>query len=241
MNFKFNTMKKILFVLVFVTMAVASQAQLFVGGYLGFNRTGGNSEITTVAGNTTVIETDYSPRVSNFDIRPMVGYMMSDAIGFGVTVGYESTTTKECTNVENKEFNEKTTDSGFGFAPFFRYVFGDFEKIKLYADAKLPLVFGSRKYEHFVGDNLVKDKGPKLFEIGFNIVPSFSYQFNDHVSFNAELGLLSLGWNQKKVSTSNEYELGGVTVTEDSYNKTSNFGIGVNNRVPVQFGLIYTF
>ena len=40
-------MKKILFVLVFVTMAVASQAQLFVGGYLGFNRTGGNSEITT--------------------------------------------------------------------------------------------------------------------------------------------------------------------------------------------------
>ena len=88
---------------------------------------------------------------------------------------------------------------------------------------------------------MVKDKGPKLFEIGFNIVPSFSYQLNDHVSFNAELGLLSLGWNQKKVSTSNEYELGGVTVTEDSYNKTSHFGIGVNNRVPVQFGLIYTF
>ena len=234
-------MKKLLFVLVFVTMAVASQAQLFVGGYLGFNHTGGNSEITTVAGNTTVIDTDYSPRVSNFDIRPMVGYMMSDAIGFGVTVGYESTTTKECTNVENKEFNEKTTDSGFGFAPFFRYVFGDFEKIKLYADAKLPLVFGSRKYEHIVGCDLVKDKGPKLFEIGFNIVPSFSYQLNDHISFNAELGLLSLGWNQKKVSTSNEYEVGGVTITEDSYNKTNNFGIGINNRVPVQFGLIYTF
>ena len=241
MNFKFNTMKKTLFVLVFVTMAVASQAQLFVGGYLGFNRTGGNSEITTVTGNKTIIDTDYSPRVSNLDIRPMVGYMMSDAIGFGVVVGYENTTTKECTNTENKEFNEKTTDSGFGFAPFFRYVFGDFGKIKLYADAKLPLVFGSRKYEHIVGCNLVKDKGPKLFEIGFNIVPSFSYQLNDHISFNAELGLLSLGWNQKKVSTSNEYESGGVTVTEDSYNKTNNFGIGVNNRVPVQFGLIYTF
>lgn len=234
-------MKKTLFVLVFVTMAVASQAQLFVGGYLGFNRTGGNSEITTVTGNKTIIDTDYSPRVSNLDIRPMVGYMMSDAIGFGVVVGYENTTTKECTNTENKEFNEKTTDSGFGFAPFFRYVFGDFGKIKLYADAKLPLVFGSRKYEHIVGCNLVKDKGPKLFEIGFNIVPSFSYQLNDHISFNAELGLLSLGWNQKKVSTSNEYESGGVTVTEDSYNKTNNFGIGVNNRVPVQFGLIYTF
>lgn len=234
-------MKKLLFVLVFVTMAVASQAQLFVGGHLGFNHTGGNSEITTVTGNTTVIDTDYSPRVSNLDIRPMVGYMMSDVIGFGVTVGYESTTTKECTNVENKEFDTKTTDSGFGFAPFFRYVFGDFGKIKLYADAKLPLVFGSRKYEHIVGCNLVKDKGPKLFEIGFNIVPSFSYQLNDHISFNAELGLLSLGWNQRKVSTSNEYEVGGVTITEDSYNKTNNFGIGVNNHIPVQFGLIYTF
>lgn len=234
-------MKKLLFVLVFVTMAVASQAQLFVGGYLGFNRTGGNSETTTVAGSTTIIETGYSPRVSNFDIRPMVGYMMSDVIGFGVTVGYESTTTKECTNVENKEFNEKTTDSGFGLAPFFRYVFGDFGKIKLYADAKLPLIFGSRKYEHIVGDNWRKEKGPKLFEIGFNIVPSFSYQLNDHVSFNAELGLLSLGWNQKKVSTSDKYDAAGVTVTEDSYNKTNNFGIGVNNRVPVQFGLIYTF
>ena len=241
MNFKLNTMKKLLFVLVFVTMAVASQAQLFVGGYLGFNRTGGNSEITIVAGSNTTTEASYSPRVSNFDIRPMVGYMMSDAIGFGVTVGYENTTTKGCTNTENKEFDAKTTDSGFGFAPFFRYVFGDFGKIKVYADAKLPLIFGSRKSENIVNGKTVESKGPKLFEIGFNIVPSFSYQLNDHVSFNAELGLLSLGWNQKKVSTSNEYEVGGITITEDSYNKTSNFGIGVNNRVPVQFGLIYTF
>ena len=241
-------MKRFLIVLVFVATGLVANAQLFVGGSIGFSHGAGYSEETiTVNG---VVEPDYgglgyNPRTTTFSIAPTVGMMFSDRMGFGATIGYKQDITKTCTDVEKKEFDDKIGLSEFDFTPFFRYVFGDFGKIKLYADAKIPLAFGNNKhvYEKVVGEELVEEKGtseyPKVFEFGFYIQPAFTYQFNEHISFNAELGLLSLGWKQTKESYVEEDTV--IKNTREGVEKNSEFGFGINGRVPVEFGFVYTF
>lgn len=238
-------MKKLFIALVFVATGLVANAQFFVGGNIGFNSTNGNNENTEITTfgdkQDTDITTTYDNRKSTFSIKPTVGYMMSDVIGFGATIGFEKETVKTCTNVTKKEFNNKSMKSTFDFTPFFRYVFGDFGKIKLYADAKLPLKFGSEKVKYEVTNNdkteIKKDKGPKEFGIGFYIQPAFTYQFNDHISFNAELGLLSLGFDHTKRTEKIENE----NYESKNVEKDNKFGFGVNTRVPVQFGFVYTF
>lgn len=231
-------MKKLLFTLAFVATVVAAQAQLFVAGSIGFDKTSGNSEFITTIGNEVqdpVI--DYADRTTSFVIAPAVGYMFSDVMGFGATIGYETSTLKSCTDVEKKEFGNKYNVQTFGIQPFFRYVFGDFGNIKLYADAKLPIAFHTEKATYKDEDTTIEEKGPKGFGIGLYVVPAFTYQFNEHISINAELGLLSLGWSQVKNSYTEEY---GEVLTE-GWEKENEFGVGVNTRVPVQFGFVYTF
>ena len=241
-------MKRFLIVLVFVATGLVANAQLFVGGSIGFSHGAGYSEETiTVNG---VVEPDYgdlgyNPRTTTFSIAPTVGMMFSDRMGFGASIGYKQDITKTCTDVEKKEFDDKIGLSEFDFTPFFRYVFGDFGKIKLYADAKLPLAFASSKmvYKDIEDDEeiTVKEKGPKGFGIGFYIQPAFTYQFNEHISFNAELGLLSLGWYQTKLSYVEEEEILGEEIKAEYIEKDSEFGFGINGRVPVEFGFVYTF
>lgn len=230
-------MKKFLIMLVFVAAGLVANAQLFIGGGLGASFSGGNAENSYTVGDLTETQVDYSDKYSEFVISPTVGYMMSDNMGFGLNIGYANTIEKSCTDVEKKEFDEKTAISGFSFSPFFRYIFGDFGKIKLYADAKVPMAFLSTKGTYKEENTVVKEKGPKGFEIGFCIQPAFTYQFNEHISFNAELGLLSLGWSHTKVSMTDE----GEDWSSKSVQKSNEFGIGVNTRVPVQFGFVYTF
>ena len=238
-------MKKLFIALVFVATGLVANAQLFVGGNIGFSSSNGNQEITTTTtfGNQqdTDINITYDNRVSTFTIAPTVGYMMPDVMGFGATIGFTKKTEKTCTNAEKKEFNDKNMESTFAFTPFFRYVFGDFGKIKLYADAKLPLEFGSSKSKYEVTNNnkteIKEDKGPKEFGIGFYIQPAFTYQFNEHISFNAELGLLSLGFQHNKNTAKEELD----HFESSTVDKDNEFGFGVNTRVPVQFGFVYTF
>lgn len=230
-------MKKLLIALAFVAAGLVANAQLFVGGSLSAGFTAGNSEESFTTNNVTETEIDYANRISSFMIAPTVGYMISDVMGFGATIGYSTSVTKSCTDVAKKEFGNKGIYSDFAIAPFFRYVFGDFGNVKLYADAELPIAFGSSKSIYKDKDTTLEEKGPKTFEIGFHVVPSISYEFNDNISINAELGLLSLGWSQTKVSYSGEYD----GVTTEGYEKLNEFGFGVNTRVPVSIGFIYTF
>lgn len=241
-------MKKLLIALVFVATGLVANAQFFVGGGIGFSHGAGYAEETfTINGIVDEDEGDleYNPRTTTFSFAPTVGMMFSDKMGFGATIGFKQETTKSCTDVKKEEFDDKLGVSEFAFTPFFRYVFGDFGKIKLYADAKLPLAFASSKmtYKDIEDDKevIVKEKGPKGFEVGFYIQPAFTYQFNEHISFNAELGLLSLGWYQTKLSYVEEEEFLGDEYKAEYVEKDSEFGFGINGRVPVEFGFVYTF
>ena len=168
-------MKKFLIVFVLVATGLVANAQFFVGGNIGFSSMSGKSEVTTTFDNKSETVLSYESKISNFEILPVVGYMFSDVIGFGATVGFVREATKVPTDPMKKEYNDVTKTSGFAFAPFFRYIFANFANIQLYADAKLPIVFGSEKrvYEQddkttlqdFLGLILDYDKETKLVKL----------------------------------------------------------------------------
>lgn len=242
LTFKFNKMKKFLIVLVFLSAAFVGRAQLFVGGSLGASFSGGKSNEVVVSEMFPDLNQDnvsYGARTSSFVFSPTVGFMASDKIGFGLNLTYSTDIEKECTNDALKDFNDKDVVSTFGFSPFFRFVFADFGKFKLYADAKLPFEFLGVRNVYEENNQKVKEKGPKGFDMAFYIQPAFTYQFNEHISFNAEVGLLSLGYSFNKLTY--EYTEDYTETTYSDIHTSSYFGLGVNQRVPVQFGFVYTF
>lgn len=223
-------MRKFLFSLMFVAMAIVGQAQLYVGGTVGFGRTGGKTD-TTLDGKT---QTTYDARKSSFQISPNVGYMLSDVIGIGIDFSLLRETDKTCPDPSNGKYDNKTIQNTFVVAPYLRYVLADFGKIDIYADAKIPLEFSGGK-NVFVHENVKTEaKLPKGFGIGVSIVPGISYSFNEHLSINTEIGLLGIDYMFKKVTDTSVKDVKKVT-------KTNEFGIGINSRVAAKFGFVYTF
>ena len=106
-------MKKLFITLAFVAAAFFAQAQLFVGGSLGFNSTKDH------------MDDDHgidAKKVTTISVLPTVGYMFADNMGVGVDFGMNYTKKEpQGTQLNPNPADIKTTE--WVVSPFFRYVF----------------------------------------------------------------------------------------------------------------------
>ena len=123
-------MKKLFITIAFVAAAFFAQAQLFVGGSLGFNST---KDPLHYQGNVANVE-----KVTTISVLPTVGFMFADNMGVGADFGMVYTKEKPATGDD-----VKTTE--FVIAPFFRYVFAEVDNFTFYGDLKADLKFGKVK------------------------------------------------------------------------------------------------
>ncbi|MBR6439691.1 MAG: outer membrane beta-barrel protein [Bacteroidales bacterium] len=177
-------MKKLFITLAFVAAAFFAQAQLFVGGSLGFNST---KDPLHYQGNVANVE-----KVTTISVLPTVGFMFADNMGVGADFGMVYTKEKPATGDD-----VKTTE--FVIAPFFRYVFAEVDNFTFYGDLKADLKFGKIKG---MGDDI------KTSTVGFGIVPGMSYSLTDNISMVASLNILRLGYTQTKVGDDKEKAFG---------------------------------
>ena len=214
-------MKKLFITLAFVAATMFASAQFYVGGDLGL---GFGSDKTTYDGTTTT-----TSKTFDFNFNPNVGFMFSDNMGAGleINLGFgKDTTPKNDPIPEN--IDKHTT---FGITPYFRYVFAEVDNFKFYADAKFN--FSTTKYKN-VNDGKTTD-GNKVMKLGVNVVPGFAYNFTDHISMNAEINILKLGWNMTKTTTPKD------AADKETVYKNSDFGFGINEPTPIVVGFFYTF
>lgn len=226
-------MKKLLLVLAFVAGTFFCNAQVFVGGNIGFGMGTGKVD-TKVASVSTTVE---NPRTTTFEINPFVGYMLNKKFGVGLDFGYGISSTKAKTEIFNATGTVKENVSVWKAAPFFRWVFGNFERVKLYADTKVSFAGANDNVTTVLNEDKTTTKGPKSFEWGIAIVPGIKFMLNDHISMNGKINLLSLGYNSSKV-------MSDVDSHSNEYNKTetkNTFGIGVNEKTAITLGFVYTF
>ncbi|MDR2907638.1 MAG: porin family protein [Bacteroidales bacterium] len=172
-------MKKIIFTAALVSFGMMSQAQIFVGGQLGFNS------------NSTKFKSDKTDKVSALTIAPMVGYQLDDKLAAGVRLNLNTQKAIEFEANGSDDGIDKTTT--FGAEVFAQYTFLQFDKFSVYAEAALG--FASVKNKSELGDVENENKGSRF---GFSVAPCLAYSITEQVSLIANLDFLSLGFTSTK-------------------------------------------
>lgn len=173
-------MKKLFITIAFVAAAFFAQAQLFVGGSLGFTNT------------KDPFDNPAADKITKVSVLPTVGYMFADNMGVGVDFGMNYT--KE----EYDGGDAKTTE--WVINPYFRYVFAEIDNFKFYGDLKAEMKFGKTKMDG--SDDY------KTSTIAFGVVPGLSYDLTDNISMVATLNVLRLGYTQNKMDDEKESSFG---------------------------------
>ncbi len=232
----------------FLTLAVIfagssiANAQLFIGGQLSVGSLSSDKATEIVTTPSETITTDYNPsHTFSFGIAPKVGYMLNDKMAIGAFVGFDMVTMKDPYDnyrVFDAEGTHKYTN--FGGGVFFRYYLINGEKFSLYGEAQAGIKLGTENDTYVYTDAsktvTVDKKGPKTTTLGIGIVPGISYKLNDHFALDANIDILSLGFEHSKQTYKDEDG-------SDKYEYSSsdnNLGLRVNNG-GISVGFHYNF
>jgi hypothetical protein len=205
-------MRKITLIVALVSFAMASQAQIFVGGSLGFNTQGGKYKPKSGS--------DYKfDRTTAFEIAPMVGYQLDEKLAAGLRINFASVKETEFSNGSDKDYIYK--DPVFGAELFGQYTFYTQGKFSVYAEAGIG--FSSSKPKSGFEGNL--EGYYRYSTFGLNIKPVLAYNLNDKITLLCNLNFMGFGFNS-------------MTRKDDDGNKQTNnaFGLNVNTNKLVKVG-----
>ena len=212
-----RTLKLSLITLSIFAFTSLTQAQLYVGGNLGFNTLSTSSTVgtTTTKGGSS----------SSLTLSPEVGYFLSDnlAVGVGVSFNSNSITTPITPTTSSVALN-----STFMINPYARYFFYKSGSFSAFAEGSVG--YGSMMSETTLGANTTKNPSTSIISVG--IAPGIAYDLSDKFSLIAKLG--NVGFQSSKKTTTNTIE----TTTTTSTTNVSNFGLNVGLS-SFTFGAIY--
>jgi len=234
-------MKKALLTLALAAFAFAANAQWIIGGQIDFSTAGGTANVEP----TAVTNAFSYPATKSIDLtfNPTISYVLNDNMQVGLSLSYTYSTTTNYPNTvayyNNKEEWTKTTASTFGFAPYFRYYFAQFNKFNFFCEAALDINITPRSTTHVYTNYLTTvDNETKAnwsnTSIGLTIVPGVNYRINDNWSADCYIDLAGLYFthNSRKIFTGDKL---------DETRNTNNFGLMADasaQRLNAQFGNI---
>lgn len=105
-------MKKIMMTLAAIAFAATMNAQVYVGGTLGFS--------------SSKDDTEGAKATTNFTIKPEVGYNLDENFAVGIALGF--------TSDKHGDADAITT---FEIAPYARYTFAKLDKVNFFVDGEL--------------------------------------------------------------------------------------------------------
>ena len=218
-------MKKLFLItaLVLVLFPFCIQAQLFVGGDINFNTSGGKTETATTSYDMT--------KTLGIDFSPLGGYYLNEdlAAGVGLTLSIDRQMTPPLLADGDKTIDVSST---FGIMPFIRYHFIRFNKFSVYGQGQIGVSFGSQKTK--VGST--ETKGPKRTTIGFSLFPGISFDISDNLSLETSINAFGFGYS---ITTNNNENTNVKTTTSNGY-----FGVSLDNIKTlgsISVGAIYRF
>lgn len=190
-------MKKIIMSVVALAMATTMNAQVYLGGTLGFSSVNDKTEASH-DGVTISQET----KTTSFDILPEIGYKLNENMAIGTEIGL----TYSNIDYPNEGKSSKTLKGTyFNFKPYFRYYFAQWDKVSLFFDAQFGLKTGKMTSETS-RDNITVSSDIKSTEYSFAIVPGVAYQPTDRISVVAKLGKGLGYWHTKDTTPQGDYD-----------------------------------
>lgn len=153
-------MKKFLMTIVAAIAAVSVNAQVYVGGGIGFASYDNGAKSYT-----------------SFKFLPEIGYVLDEDMAIGVTFGYEQGSVDAAINSTVGSVDAPKT---FSVAPYLRYNFVKMGKVAIFADGQLS-------YKNIDNKDI---NGQKYNSFGIGVLPGIAVNFNDKLSFVSHLGYL---------------------------------------------------
>ena len=186
-------------------MGFLANAQLYVGGSIGFNNSVGKPHTG-----------DERNKVMGFNFGPEVGYSLSDKMDVGAMLFLGTTKTTNLMDSDNKTV-AKTNN--WNFAPYVRYSLVEFGKFKVMGRASLFIGGQSGKTETTVaGTSLPTVDDPSITRMGLGVTPVLSYNLSSNFVLLADLNFLNVGFSNSKVKegrSTTRFDLG--VDTDDAF------------------------
>lgn len=201
----------------FTFLYVSLNAQVFVGGNLGFSLAGGSIN----NGSTT---TDKSSAF-NLSLSPFAGKFFTEDVAGGVAINFAYSRDKTPGTPETVN-----TSSTIGVAPFIRYYALRMDKFSIFGQGNLGFSYSSSKSK---SDGVSTD-GPGTKVLSINIFPNVAYDLSSRLALETSINVLNIGYSY--TSTKN----GNVKDRTSSFS----FGGGLRNIVnigSITIGAIYKF
>ena len=161
-----------------VTVVLSSNAQVFVGGGLGVELSGGKSKF---GGSSYDL-----PQTLAYSISPRVGFYLNDDFAIGLEAGFLSKTEKE--TIGNIDYKDITT--GLGIGAFARYNLLRVDRLSMLLEGSVS--FGELKTKEKGGSTTID--GDPTTAIGVGVLPVLAYSLTDRVSLEASCDFLRFGF-----------------------------------------------
>lgn len=254
-------MKKAFLTIALAAFAFAANAQLFVGGNLGFNTNSGTQQVVTTGGNTTVTVDSKLPTSTGFYFMPKIGYQLNEKMAAGIILGYSSNTDVYTLSAattltplvlaaaDNFAGTQTDVSSTLTFTPFFRYNLMELNAFTLFCEAAIPIRISpaSKETVHYEYDNTVTNAHVTVDEVnngwattsyGLTITPGLNYKFNEHLNMDLYFNAIGLGFTMTNSTRTVENNVTKQVTTQNS----TDFGFNVRTLPnAVGFGINYVF
>lgn len=164
-------MKKFIIAAIVAVSAMTANAQVWIGGNIGFNTTTNTVKVGDVS-------TDNSAQ--NFEIAPEVGYNLGDNWAIALKIGYAHTAEKTL-GIDNYKVSGRA--NSFSINPYVRYTFVKAGNFSAFVDGGVALAS-----THINGTS---DYLENPFAISVGINPGIAYAVSNKVTLVAHIGDLS--------------------------------------------------
>lgn len=241
-------MKKVFMTLAAVAAFSFANAQLFVGGSLGFSSQSGKTNADYTMGNLSYESEIKSPSSSEFVIAPKVGFYLNEKLAVGASLIFDRYSETEFDypqlwdNNSEVENSYKNIGTAFGIAPFVRYHFAEWNNLSLFGELTVGMMWGNTKDVATVDNKETTLDGPKTFAFGVSLTPGVAYKINEHIQLEATLDVFGLNYMCEKVTET--LDAGGVKGESVNTNSSFNFGVdseSLFNVGQLTVGFVYKF
>lgn len=191
-------MKKLFLTFAVVFMAIAANAQVWMGGSFGFNVSKDNPG---------------DKPVYLYSIAPEIGYSIAPRWDVAVGLGYAGSYSKDVTTLPILgDITTIYSESEFSVEPYVRYTIFDLGKVGFFVDCGVKYTTG--KETTTANGEMVPGYPEKSTCFFAGLQPGIKYAASDKITFAARIG--SLGYNK----TSNKFgesSIYGVNVANSAF------------------------
>ena len=229
-----------------VAVAATMNAQLYVGGGLGFTSQNDKTERPIAVTPTTTGTRTVEITTTSIEFLPEVGYKLNDKMAVGAEFGisfakkeYPEYAAVNAWGMGTLAKGEKFELSGteIAFKPYFRYFLVNWDKVSLFVDGQVGITSGKYTGDYTDVNGATQSRDIKTTGFSIAVKPGIAFQASKKSSLVAKLGN-GFGYFQDKTTTPVANPVGPGTVDMDE--TTSKFGLNLNS-LGLQFGAYYNF